>query len=71
MGKTVLLLELAERAKRAGFIAVRTVAGERMLDEIIEGIQIEGRHYTEAKKNPIKSVSAGAFGFSVGLTFTE
>jgi hypothetical protein len=71
MGKTVLLLELAERSKEAGFIIVRVVAGETMLDEIIEGIQIAGERYTEKSKNPVKSVSAGAFGFSVGLTFTE
>jgi len=71
MGKTVLLLELAERARDAGFIVVRVVAGETMLDEIIEGIQIAGERHTEKRKNPIKSVSAGALGFSVGLTFTE
>ena len=71
MGKTVLLLELAERSREAGFIVVRVVAGEKMLDEIIEGIQIAGERYTEKIKNPIKSVSAGALGFSVGLTFTD
>ena len=71
MGKTVLLLELAERSREAGFIVVRVVAGETMLDEIIEGVQIAGERLTEEEKNPLKSVSAGAFGFSVGLTFTE
>ncbi|MCL2152200.1 MAG: ATP-binding protein [Oscillospiraceae bacterium] len=71
MGKTVLLLELADRARKAGFIVVRVVASETMLDEIIEGIQIAGERYTDERKNPVKSVSAGAFGFSVGLTFTE
>jgi len=71
MGKTVLLLELAERSKEAGFIVVRVVAGETMLDEIIEGLQIAGERHTEERKNPVKSVNAGAFGFSVGLTFTE
>jgi hypothetical protein len=71
MGKTVLLLELAEQAKEAGFIVVRTVASEHMLEEIIEGIQIDGQRYMESRKSPIKSVSAGAFGFSVGLTFTD
>jgi len=71
MGKTVLLLELAERAAAAGFVFVRVVAGETMLDDIIEGLQIAGNRYTEERKKPIKSVSAGAFGFSVGLTFTE
>lgn len=71
MGKTVLLLELAERAAEAGFIAVRVVAGAHMPDEIIEGIQLAGERYASKKKNPVKSVSAGAFGFSIGLTFTE
>ena len=71
MGKTVLLLELAERAMKTGYIAVRTVAGEHMLHEIIEGIQIAGQRRADERKNPVKSVSAGAFGFSIGLTFTE
>ena len=71
MGKTVLLLELAERSRKAGFIVVRVVASETMLDEIIEGIQINGGRYADERKNPVKSVSAGAFGFSAGLTFTE
>jgi hypothetical protein len=71
MGKTVLLIELAERAKEYDFIVVRVVAGETMLDEIIEGIQIAGERLTEGKKIPIKSVNAGALGFSVGLTFTD
>jgi len=71
MGKTVLLLELAERSRAYGFIVVRVVAGETMLDEIIEGIQIAGERFTGKKKLPVKSVSAGALGFSVGLTFTD
>ena len=71
VGKTVLLLELAERSRKAGFIVVRVAAGETMLDEIIEGIQIAGGRFTEEINNPVKSVSAGAFGFSAGLMFTE
>ncbi|MCL2164511.1 MAG: ATP-binding protein [Oscillospiraceae bacterium] len=71
MGKTVLLLDLAERSREAGFIVVRVVAGETMLDDIIEGIQISGERLPEERKNPVKSVSAGAFGFSVGLSFTD
>ena len=70
-GKTVLLLELAERAEEAGYVVARVVASESMLDEIIEGIQIAGQRYAQERKNPVKSISAGAFGFSVGLTFTE
>jgi len=71
MGKTVLLLELAERSRAAGFIVVRVVAGETMLDDIIEGLQIAGERHMEDRKKPVKSVSAGAFGFSVGFTFTD
>ena len=71
MGKTVLLLELAERAKEMDFIAVRTAASEKMLDDIIEGIQIKGERYTKERKATLKNISAGAFGFSIGLTFTE
>ena len=71
MGKTVLLLELAELSRAYDFIVVRVVAGETMLDEIIEGIQIAGERHAEGKKIPVKSVSAGALGFSFGLTFTD
>lgn len=71
MGKTVLLLELAEQAEKYGFISIRVVAGDNMLSEMIEEIQLKGECYVTKKKNPVKSVSAGAFGFSVGLTFTE
>ena len=71
MGKTVLLLELAERAKKMDFIAIRTTASEKMLEEIIESIQISGERLIKERKAPIKTISAGAFGFSIGLTFTE
>ena len=71
MGKTVLLLELAEQAKKFDFIPIRVTASEKMLDEIIEGIQISGEKLIKDKKTPIKTISAGAFGFSIGLTFTE
>ncbi|MDR3305572.1 MAG: ATP-binding protein [Clostridiales Family XIII bacterium] len=71
MGKTALLLELADRAKEFGFISVRVTASERMLDEIIEGIQLAGLRLREKKGKAVKSVSAGAYGFSFGLTFTD
>ena len=71
MGKTVLLLELAERAKKMDFIPIRVTAGEKMLDEIIEVIQISGERYIKERKIPIKTITAGVFGFSIGFTFTE
>ncbi|MDR1042997.1 MAG: hypothetical protein LBL54_03745 [Clostridiales Family XIII bacterium] len=71
MGKTALLLELAERCKAENFIPVRVAANDRMLDEIIEGIQLAGARFVDGKPKSVQSVSIGGFGFSVGLTFTE
>ena len=71
MGKTALLLEFAERAATMDFIAVRVTAGERMLDEILQIIQTNGEKFVRKRKKDVKSISAGAFGFSVGLNFTE
>jgi hypothetical protein len=71
MGKTALLLELAERCKATGFIPVRVTANDRMLDEIIEGIQLAGARFVEGKAKSVQSVSVGGFGFSFGLSFTE
>ncbi|MDR1765150.1 MAG: ATP-binding protein [Lachnospiraceae bacterium] len=69
MGKTALLLELADRARMLGFIPVRVTASEKMLDEIIEGLQLAGAKSFKGKG--LSSVSAGAFGFSAGLSFTS
>jgi len=71
MGKTALLLDLADRAEKIDFVTVCVAAGERMLDEIIEGIQLAGARDFGKRAKAVKSVSAGAFGFSVGLAFTE
>jgi len=70
-GKTALLLEFAERAKAMDFIAVRVTASERMLDEILQIIQVEGIEFIKGSKRKIKSVSAGGLGFSFGLTFSD
>jgi hypothetical protein len=71
MGKTALLIELGLLAKKHGFVPVRVSTSGSMLDELIEGIQIEGAHLFREKKSPIKSISAGALGFSFGLTFND
>ncbi|MCL2654186.1 MAG: ATP-binding protein [Coriobacteriia bacterium] len=70
-GKTTLLLEFADLAQQAGFVPARVTANDEMLDEIIQLIQINGSHFVPAEKPKIKGVSAGAMGFSLGLTFTE
>ena len=71
MGKTALLLEIESRAKRAGFVTARTAANENMLDSLIERLQVNGREFVENGKKKVRGVSAGAFGFSIGLTFSD
>jgi hypothetical protein len=71
MGKTALLLEFADIASQMDYVAVRVVASELMLDEILQIIQVDGAKFVNDKKRNIKSVSAGALGFSFGLTFSD
>jgi hypothetical protein len=70
-GKTALLLEFSELAEKNGFVVARVTASETMLDEIIQTIQIAGAPFVATTRPKIKGFSAGALGFSFGLTFTE
>ena len=69
MGKTALLIEMADRAKKHDFITARVTCGEAMLDNLIEMLQRAGAGFIRDSKSPIKGFSAGALGFSFGLTF--
>lgn len=71
MGKTALLLHMADIALDAGFVPVRTTCGDMMLDNILDSLQRTGAQYLDDKQSPVKGFSAGALGFSFGLTFTE
>lgn len=71
MGKTALLLELAEQAKRRDFVTARVTAYEGMPDDIIETIQRNGAEHIKKEKRRVQGMEAGALGFSFGLTFTE
>ena len=71
MGKTALLLEMADRAAEADFVPARTTCGEAMLENIVDILQRNGSKLFDEKKPPIKGFNAGALGFSFGLTFTE
>lgn len=71
MGKTAMLLEIADRAEQLDFITARITCGEMMLDNLIEILQKSGSRYIRDSKSPIKGFSEGALGFSIGLTFTE
>ena len=71
MGKTALLLELAERASACDFVVARVTAYEGMANGIIEQVQLNGSKFVDDGKRRVKGVSAGALGFSFGLTFSE
>ena len=71
MGKTAMLLEASDLAGSKGFIAVRTTCGAALLDNILDGLQHAGGQMIALKNPPIKGFSAGALGFSLGLTFTD
>ena len=71
MGKTALLLELADRARALDYVTVRVTCGETMLENLIDLLQREGTPYIKETRRSVKGVSAGALGFSFGLTFSE
>ena len=71
MGKTALLLELSDRASKAGYVVARVTAHEGMPSAIIEQFQLNGSQYFKEDKRKVTGVSAGALGFSFGLSFSE
>ena len=71
MGKTALLLEFEDLAKDEDYVVARVSHNEDMLDEILELVQLNGSQFVQERKMPVKGFSAGALGFSFGLTFTE
>lgn len=71
-GKTVLLWELADRARKQGFVVSSpTIASEGMLERVVEKIQDDGQRYVKSKASRVSGGSVGALGFSVGLQFTR
>lgn len=70
-GKTILLWELAERARAKGYVvADPTVCSEGMLDRIIEKLQRDGEDALPKRFPEVTSGSFSAFGFTVGLQFS-
>ena len=68
MGKTVLLLELAEFARANGFIvASPTVVSSDMLDRILEKLERDGEKLLQKEKVRITGASVGILGFSAGI----
>ncbi len=71
MGKTALLLELSDRAQKEDYVVARVTAHEGMPQAIIEQFQLNGSKYFDDDKRKVTGVTAGALGFSFGLTFSE
>ena len=71
-GKTVLLWELADRAKQLGYVvASPTITSHGMLERIVEKIQDAGAQYVKDASARIAGGSIGALGFTVGLEFSH
>ena len=71
-GKTVLLWEFADIARKAGFVVANpTTASEDMLARIVEKLQDDGESLKKPQKPKMNGGSVGALGFSVGLQFTR
>lgn len=71
MGKTALLLELGDRASKAGYVVARVTAHEGMPSAIVEQIQLNGSRYFKDERKRLTGVSAGVIGLSLGLTFSD
>ena len=68
LGKTVLLLELAEYARSHGYItASPTVVAGGMLERILEKLEKDGEPYFEHDRTRITGGTVGLFGFSAGI----
>jgi len=69
-GKTAILLEIAAHAEKADYVTVFVTANERILDEILLLLIAKSEKHILQKKK-VKSMNAGAFGFSFGFTFSD
>lgn len=70
-GKTVLLWEVADRARDAGFVvATPTIVSDGMLGRIVEKIQFSGEKETKETRAHLSGGNVGALGFSIGLQFS-
>ena len=68
LGKTVLMLELADYARLHNYIvASPTVVSSGMLDRIIEKLYRDGAEYLKDNKVRITGGSVGALGFNAGI----
>ena len=68
LGKTVMMLELAEYARSNGYIvASPTVVSTDMLDRILEKLERDGAKQLPQEKAKVTGGSVGFLGFSAGI----
>ena len=68
MGKTVLLLELAEYAKKHNYIvASPTVVSGDMLERILEKLERDGKRVLPHARTKVTGGTVGLLGFSAGI----
>lgn len=71
-GKTVLLLEIAERAKERGFIVANpTVVSNGMRNRIMEKLRDENPEYSSETRKKVTGGNVSILGFGAGLQFNE
>ena len=63
--------ELSDRAVKADYVVARVTAHEGMAKAIIEQFQLNGSAFFKDDKRKLTGVTAGALGFTIGLTFSE
>lgn len=71
MGKTALLLEMAEQAEAMDFVVAQVAANESMNEDILQTIQKNGDRFVRDSRKRLAGISASALGFSLGLSFNE
>ena len=71
-GKTVLLWELADRAREHGFVVANpTSVREGLLERVVEKLQEEGKQVVGQSKSRVSGAGFGALGFSASLQFSR
>lgn len=71
-GKTVLLWEMADRAREKGFaVANPTTVREGMVGRIVEKLAEDATRFLPENKAKVSGGSIGALGFSAGLQFSR
>ena len=71
-GKTVLLLEIAERAKKRGFIVTNpTVVSNGLRGRIIEKLMEECPDYLPGSGNKVTGGNVSVLGFGAGIQFND